>query len=68
MVLKAKPWIIACGTFSWHLDDPGEVVSNVDSIVAQSFTEACRERDQRFVLLTEHITCVRANLIRPSSY
>ncbi|KAF8593939.1 hypothetical protein BDV93DRAFT_565965 [Ceratobasidium sp. AG-I] len=59
MIKKAKPWIIACGTFSWRAEDPGDEVPNVDTIVARSFGMACRERAQRFVLLSEHITCVK---------
>lgn len=59
MIRKAKPWIIACGTFSWRVDDPGDVVLSIDAIVAESFADACRERAQRLVLLTEHVTCVR---------
>ena len=61
MIRKAKPWILACGTFSWRIDDPGEEVPDVDTIVARSFAHACRERRQHLVLLTEHIACVRRN-------
>ncbi|KAF8593809.1 hypothetical protein BDV93DRAFT_566128 [Ceratobasidium sp. AG-I] len=59
MVRKAKPEIIAAGTFSWRTGDPGDIVPDVDTIVARAFAQACRERAQRFVLLTEHITCVK---------
>ncbi|KAF8597065.1 hypothetical protein BDV93DRAFT_562728 [Ceratobasidium sp. AG-I] len=62
MIKKAKPWIISCGTFSWRAEDPGDEVFSVDTIVARSFAMACRERAQHFVLLSEHITCVK-NLV-----
>lgn len=62
MIKMAKPWIIACGTFSWRADDPGDQFPSVDTIVADCFALACREHSRRFMLQTEHIICVRPNL------
>jgi hypothetical protein len=62
MVSKAKPWIIACGTFGWHVDDAGDKVPSIEKIVARCFAQACKEQNQCFLLQTEHILCVSTHL------